>query len=302
MLDVKISGSAEEIAALFRQLGAGESTTYNVTGDVKLRKVGAALAVDTGARIAPEDLPDVGANPVDLSVFGGHVDAPSEADGAPGPEVFGGAPDSAGAAQSSTAPVAMPGSLPAATSAPLPTSGMPLPLPVPTPAVPLPASAAPTAAPQSASPAPVGDLDKNGLPWNHQIHSESKAKNADQTWRMKRNLSPDLREKVEGELRALMAHQAPPPAVAPLPLPSPSTTSGAAAMPLPTPAPVAAAPAADFGQLFQRATAAIAAGTFTQDQLGTMLQRVGGTSVMPMLINRPDVWPVLDQNLTAMGA
>lgn len=49
------------------------------------------------------------------------------------------------------------------------------------------------------------DLDVDGLPWDHRIHSSSKAKLKDGTWRQRRGVDPDVYEKVVTELRATMA-------------------------------------------------------------------------------------------------
>lgn len=49
------------------------------------------------------------------------------------------------------------------------------------------------------------DLDVNGLPWDARIHSSSKNKNQDGTWRYTRGGDPEVRSQVEAELRARMA-------------------------------------------------------------------------------------------------
>lgn len=46
------------------------------------------------------------------------------------------------------------------------------------------------------------DLDVNGLPWDARIHSSSKNKNQDGTWRYTRGGDPVVRAQVEAELRA----------------------------------------------------------------------------------------------------
>lgn len=54
-------------------------------------------------------------------------------------------------------------------------------------------------------------LDKNGLPWDGRIHSSSKNKNADGSWRYLRGVDKDLVGIVEAELRQLTSNDAPPP-------------------------------------------------------------------------------------------
>lgn len=59
------------------------------------------------------------------------------------------------------------------------------------------------------APAPAGsnthdasDLDKNGFPWDERIHSSTKNRNQDGTWRYTRGGDPAVRAQVEAELRA----------------------------------------------------------------------------------------------------
>lgn len=53
----------------------------------------------------------------------------------------------------------------------------------------------------------IGDVDKNGFAWNAEIHSSSKAKNADGTWRYRRGVDPAVVTHIESQLR--MAASAP---------------------------------------------------------------------------------------------
>lgn len=68
-------------------------------------------------------------------------------------------------------------------------------------AAPGPVPPAPTVPVAETSPA----LDASGRPWDERIHAGSKAKNADGTWRQRRNLPDGLREQVEAELRGQSA-------------------------------------------------------------------------------------------------
>lgn len=71
------------------------------------------------------------------------------------------------------------------------------------PAPPVPVPSAPTAPVASPS---LADVDSTGLPWDERIHSGTKAKNADGTWRARRGMNDAAKVKeVEAELRALMA-------------------------------------------------------------------------------------------------
>jgi hypothetical protein len=99
------------------------------------------------------------------------------------------------------------------------------------------------------SPAATAERDSDGLPWDERIHSETHKKNADNTWRYRRNLDPVVKATVYAELKAAYGQQVSlpqqPPAVVtsgvPVP-PAPSTVPVApvAAAPVPVP-PVPAA-------------------------------------------------------------
>ncbi len=88
---------------------------------------------------------------------------------------------------------------------------------------------------------PTSDgLDKNGLPWDGRIHSSSKNKNADGSWRYLRGVDKDLVGIVEAELRQLTANDAPPP-----PPPVVEQPKADDAPPPPPPPPVEAPAATD---------------------------------------------------------
>lgn len=98
----------------------------------------------------------------------------------------------------------------------------------------------------SAPPSAPANMDAKGLPWDERIHSSSRKFNADGTWRYRKNVSDDMKQAVEAELRALVygATFDPPPALAnynddPVP-PVPTVPAPAPVVP---PAPPAAPPA-----------------------------------------------------------
>lgn len=86
------------------------------------------------------------------------------------------------------------------------------------------------------TPPPGVEVDKDGLPWDARIHAESKAKNADGSWRAKRKVDPAVVTAVTAELRAVMS--APVPAVAPPPPPPSNDVQAEAAARFGTPAPL----------------------------------------------------------------
>jgi len=94
------------------------------------------------------------------------------------------APSSADAGPSSTAPADTQGNT---------LTGIAPPPPTPRPAFP-----ANTAAPQSPN---LAEVDSKGIPWDARIHSSSKAKVADGSWKYRRGVSDEEVKRVEKELR-----------------------------------------------------------------------------------------------------
>lgn len=179
------------------------------------------------------------------------------------------------------------------------------PAPLMTPATALPAIAA-LAAPSAGAPvaanAPAqdtaaagtvsNDRDKDGLPWDVRIHSETRKTNADGTWRYRRNLDPTVKATVTAELKAQYGGQLtiqtgmvslptapPPPPLVPQAPPAP--TASVAPQPPAAPLPVsdgvplgvsntqqpAVLPALGFRDFMSAVNKALAAGRLTQDQL-----------------------------------
>lgn len=160
------------------------------------RGLGNVLAIDIAPHVVnvvkPEDNPEAGVDvrPDPAAVFGGAV--------APIPPAPTPAPSTADAAPSQTAPEASSGTPVAAPSAPAP--------------MPVPPGAAPA---ENAAPTTAVERDKDGVPWDHRIHAETKGKVADGTWRKRRNLPDGLHEQITAELKAVAGIQAPAPAPAP---------------------------------------------------------------------------------------
>lgn len=91
-----------------------------------------------------------------------------------------------------------------------------------------------------AIPAAAGvELDKNGLPWNEEIHSSSRKQNADGTWRMKKGVSDAKVAEVTAILRQNAAAPATPVAALPTAPALPTVTQPGPVLPA---LPVAAAP------------------------------------------------------------
>jgi hypothetical protein len=219
--------------------------------------------------IAPPDRPDAGSPPAD--------DLTAAA-------VFGGQSISAAPPSAPSVPV-----VPTAPAAPASVAG--------------PASV--TAPPAIAGGPPAGvELDSQGLPWDARIHGSTRARNADGTWRQRRGLNdPDLKKRVEAELRATLALPAAPmPPVAPVAKPWETeqylagtvATPAAPAMPKP---PAATLPApATFGEFMGAVSNLVKDGQVTSEFVTRKLQDLGLPSVMA-LANRPDLLPTVWQAL-----
>lgn len=172
---------------------------------------------------------------------------------------------------------------------------------------------------------PVAAVDATGLPWDARVHSESKAKNKDGSWRTRRNLVPGLLEAVTAELRgsvatltvpaqpataADVAAVAVPPPPPPVSLPAP----GAVVVPpppsvslpgVPPPPPPAAAvlpgngtQPLDFPTLMKKITQATMTGKLRQDEIPPMLKLLGVDS-LTALAAKPDCWAAVSAAVTA---
>ncbi len=212
-------------------------------------------------------------------------------------------------------------------------------LQVSAPVAPQPTATSPTASPTSAAPAnptepaaPTApatgaETDSTGLIWDARIHSSSKAKNANGTWRARKGINdPGLVKRVEAELRAAadtctapINNLASPMQQLVVPAADPVYTAtldpaavfgGAAAQtPLPLTAPgVAIAPVATenaagnplepttFAELMPRVSAAVTAGKLAPTALQEACVLCGLPNVVALATNPamvPNVWAML---------
>lgn len=203
--------------------------------------------------------------------------------------------------------------------------------PAPTTAFAQPAAIAPqpatTAAPLTAPPAPLGNVerDSKGMPYDGRIHSASKNKVADGSWRYKRGCDEAVIAQVEAELRAAIA-AAPAPVGGvgtPWPFPDGNAVPPAAAAapvvavqpvvappPVVAPAPVAPVavpvpPAAGVTQgsgidTYEKLMAAlppkIVSGELTPSQMQQACEQYGVPSIAA-LASRPDLVPFVAATL-----
>lgn len=164
--------------------------------------------------------------------------------------------------------------------------------------------------PATASTAPAAataglDVDANGLPWDERIHSSNRQKNADGSWRSKRNVDAALKTKVEKELRATLSSTPSPAATTP---PAPPAAAAAPTPPAPPAPPVAAAPPAPpANPAYTNFVAFIADCTAKNlvdpDWVKASLANFGvANGDMQNLAHRPDLIPAIEGAIrTALG-
>jgi hypothetical protein len=122
-------------------------------------------------------------------------------------------------------------------------------------------------------------LDTKGLPWDARIHSSSRGKVADGSWKAKRKVDAAVVAAVEAELRAVQG----------LPAPAPVRTASS-----PPPPPPGAVEVMTFIKLVPKITQAIKMGMLTQARVNELLLS-HGLPHLPALHARPDfVTPIHD--------
>lgn len=151
------------------------------------------------------------------------------------------------------------------------------------------------------------ERDAAGLPWDGRIHSSSRARLQDGTWRQKRGVSDTLLAAVTAELRsrlpggnvAATTPPAPAPqAAAPVP-PTPPAAEPAPAFPWGAPpAAEPAPPAVTHPGLIQQITRAIGSGTINHTQVMELLGAHGVGSAAE-LEKRADAWPAISAALAS---
>jgi len=204
------------------------------------------------------------------------------------PNAVFGAPSSAGADQSQIAQEVTPAII--STLAPT----------APSPPVPSIVTPGTIAAPQSQN---LAEVDKKGMRWDGRIHSSSKAKIADGTWKYKRGVTEEEITRVEGELAQLVS----PTLIAPSP-PQQGVKGPLNLADMPQPHtggfldPVAMRQ--QFAQLMLKVAKAKGEGKLTAEEVTAALQPYGVAS-LPLLANKLDVvsqvTAIIDSILSTKG-
>ena len=166
-------------------------------------------------------------------------------------------------------------------------------------------------------------LDSQGLPWDSRIHSSSKATIADGSWKLRRGVDPAEVEKVKAQLKELMAVPVTtkpaftleiPHVPVDLNVPKPPTSTIVGVdlasghdVTVVTPVPKshylidqAPSTAVTLTDLIGRMSAAIAETRLTQAAVKEMCVK-HGVSEFHLLGNRPDLLPLIDADMKAMG-
>lgn len=173
-------------------------------------------------------------------------------------------------------------------------------------------------------------LDSQGLPWDSRIHASTKTFIADGSWKLRRGVDPISVDMVKHQLKELMSVPTAPAPPTPVIIPQlaeivppisgpvgvpklPSTpapvltpTSVGYVPPVPVPGPkshylIDQVPAAvTLTDLIGRMSAAIAAGKLTQASIAEICTK-HGVSEFHLLSNRPDLLPLIDADMKAMG-
>lgn len=257
--------------------------------------------------INPDDNPEKGI-PTPAEVFRSLETVGTEPQASiPSPaQAFGGSAPLAQAPQPGAQP-----SLPATTIT-APPGGLVQPPAAPTQPIPVPPPAVAPAPAGSTNPAPAGvELDTEGLPWDVRIHSGSKEKIANGTWKLKRGVAQQevWLNQIKDELRRALGNA--PAAAAPQPNPAwPFPIPGQTTSPTPLPPATAAPVASDTGtitmaQLLPRFTAAMSSNppALTPDVACAICTEIsaGAVTNVAMLAVRPDLVPLVWARLDQMG-
>ena len=151
------------------------------------------------------------------------------------------------------------------------------------------------AAPQSQS---LAEVDKKGMRWDARIHSSSKAKIADGTWKYRRGVTDDEIKKVEGELTGnptIAQLVSPTLTIAPQPPAQPQIMTI-------NPVNVAADPVTlrqQFAQLMLKVAKSKGEGKLTAEEVTAALQPYGVAS-LPLLANKLEVVPQVTAAIDAI--
>ena len=149
--------------------------------------------------------------------------------------------------------------------------------------------------------------DSTGLPWDERIHSGSKAKNNNGSWKKRKGVQESEVTKIAAQIRATLPPPPAAPPVAPTP-PAPETafqqTVAPPAPPTAPPPPTAATGAPTFVSVLQKISARVTAGTLTQAKVAELCKSVGvvdteGNGSLPLLSQNAAAIPTINTLIDA---
>lgn len=147
-----------------------------------------------------------------------------------------------------------------------------------------------------APPADTGvELDGLGLPWDERINTDTRTKlKSDDSWKLKRNVDPELVEQVRAELKAAMGHGMTTDEAATLE--APAATEETVVSPVP---PAETAEVTTFPELVKYITGKCNAGVVQPQQIENVLAKYKIAS-LPLVAARPDLVPAIHADLVML--
>lgn len=141
------------------------------------------------------------------------------------------------------------------------------------------------------------DLDAEGLPWDRRIHSRTKSKLSDGTWRKQRGVDEKLIHQVENELRSAMNSTV---RAAVPQIPTPPVAMPKAVIPTPPSAPPVLNTADIYNEFMEFINPLVTTKRITRLQIAEILQMYGIAN-LPLLLNRPDLIPTITTQIKAIA-
>lgn len=135
--------------------------------------------------------------------------------------------------------------------------------------------------PPPAAAAGTLELDSDGVPHDERIHSGSKGKNKDGTWKKLKNVDPALHKRITAELQAAQRATGQPAASATPPAPAAATTTPPAPPAAPTPPAPPAPTLSAYQSLLQAVGPYVNNGTLNNDYLNQVAEYFGVSGGWP---------------------
>lgn len=129
--------------------------------------------------------------------------------------------------------------------------------------------------------------DALGIRWNSKVHTRTRSKNEDGSWKVQRGLTQDFIERTLGTAPVPTLQGTP---VASLPDPTSIPWSNQGGIPITTPMPDPMEPGIDYPLLMLKVTDAVRSGSITHPEIAEILMSLGAPP-LALLGTRPDLVP-----------